>query len=89
MLETLNNVAVSLDVFGIVIDVVILGWFYYTYRKNPGAVMGKYTKILIAAILLSLANKVLLGNIMFISFVEIGLVIYALYMITKERNRYY
>ena len=51
--------------------------------------MGKYTKILIAAILLSLANKILLGNLMFISFVEIGLVIYALYMITKERNRYY
>ena len=89
MLETLNTVIVSMDIFGIVIDVFILGWFYYTYRKNPGAVMGKYTKILIAAILLSLANKVLLGNIMFISFVEIGLVIYALYMITRERNRYY
>ena len=89
MLETLNNVAVSLDVFGIVIDVVLLGWFYYTYSKSPGAVMGKYTKILIGAILLSLANKILLGNLMFISFVEIGLVIYALYMITKERNRYY
>lgn len=51
--------------------------------------MGKYTKILIGAILLSLANKILLGNFMFISFVEIGLIIYALYMITKERNRYY
>ena len=51
--------------------------------------MGKYTKILIGAILLSLANKILLGNLMFISFVEIGLIIYALYMITKERNRYY
>lgn len=89
MLETLNNVAVSLDVFGIVIDVILLGWFYYTYRKSPGAVMGKYTKILIGAILLSLANKILLGNLMFISFVEIGLIIYALYMITKERNRYY
>lgn len=41
--------------------------------------MGKYTKILIAAILLSLANKILLGNLMFISFVERGLVIYAIY----------
>lgn len=40
MLETLNTVIVSMDIFGIVIDVVILGWFYYTYRKNPGAVMG-------------------------------------------------
>lgn len=51
--------------------------------------MGKYTKILIGAILLSLANKILLGNLMFISFVEIGLVVYALYMMTKERRRYY
>lgn len=89
MLETLNTVIVSMDIFGIVIDVVILGWFYYTYRKNSGAVMGKYTKILIGAILLSLANKILLGNLMFISFVEIGLVVYALYMMTKERRRYY
>lgn len=44
--------------------------------------MGKYTKILIGAILLSLANKILLGNLMFISFVEIGLIIYALYWIS-------
>ena len=36
--------------------------------------MGKYTKILIAAILLSLANKIILGNLMFNSNVNFSVI---------------
>ena len=52
----------TLDTLSIVIDFALLIWFAYTYRRTLGTRFNKYMKILIAAIVLSLVNKIFLGG---------------------------
>lgn len=46
-------------------------------------------KILIAAVVLSLVDKIFLGGSILVSVVEVGLIVYVIYQFNKERNRYY
>lgn len=79
----------TLDTLSIVIDFALLIWFAYTYRMTLGTRFNKYMKILIAAIALSLVNKIFLGGSILVSVVEVGLIVYVIYQFNKERNRYY
>ena len=79
----------TLDTLSIVIDFALLIWFAYTYRRTLGTIFNKYMKILIAAIVLSLVNKIFLGSSILVSVVEVGLIVYVIYQFNKERNRYY
>ena len=84
-----NMVLDTLDLLGIIVDVALLIWFVYTYRRTLGTRFNKYMKILIAAIVLSLVNKIFLGGSILVSVVEVGLIVYVIYQFKKEKNRYY
>lgn len=79
----------TLDTLSIVIDIALLIWFAYTYRRTLGTRFNKYMKILIAAVVVSLVNKIFLGGSILVSVVEVGLIVYVIYQFNKERNRYY
>lgn len=79
----------TLDTLSIVIDFALLIWFAYTYRSTLGTRFNKYMKILIAAVVLSLVNKIFLGGSILVSDVEVGSIVYVIYQFNKERNRYY
>ena len=79
----------TLDTLSIVIDITLLIWFAYTYRRTLGTRFNKYMKILIVAIVLSLVNKIFLGGSILVSVVDIGMIVYVIYQFNKERNRYY
>ena len=79
----------KLDLLGIIVDVALLIWFAYTYRRTLGTRFNKYMKILVAAVVLSLVNKIFLGDSILVSVVEVGLIVYVIYQFNKERNRYY
>ena len=79
----------KLDLLGIIVDVALLIWFAYTYRRALGTRFNKYMKILVAAVVLSLVNKIFLGDSILVSVVEVGLIVYVIYQFNKERNRYY
>lgn len=84
-----NMILDTLDILSIVIDFALLIWFAYTYRRTLGTRSNKYMKILIVAVVLSLVNKIFLGGSIFVSVVEVGLIVYVIYQFNKERNRYY
>ena len=46
-------------------------------------------KILIAAIVLPLVNKIFLDGSILVSAVDVGLIVYVIYQFNKEGNRYY
>lgn len=79
----------TIDLLGIIVDVALLIWFAYTYRRTLETRFNKYMKILIAAVVLSLVNKIFLGGSILVSVMEIGLIVYVIYQFNKERNRYY
>ncbi len=79
----------TLDTLSIVIDIALLIWFAYTYRRTIENRFNKYMKILIAAVVLSLVNKIFLGGSILVSVVEVGLIVYVIYHFNKERTRYY
>lgn len=79
----------KLDLLEIIVDVALLIWFVYTYRRTLGTRFNKYMKILVAAVVLSLVNKIFLGDSILVSVVEVGLIVYVIYQFNKERNRYY
>lgn len=79
----------KLDLLGIIVDVALLIWFAYTYRRTLGTRYNKYMKIFIAAIVLSLVNKIFLSGNILVSVVVVGLIVYVIYQFNKERNRYY
>lgn len=79
----------TLDTLSIVIDFALLIWFAHTYRRTLGTRFNKYMKILIAAIVLSLVNKIFLGGNILVSVLEVGMIVYVIYQFNKERNRYY
>lgn len=78
-----------LDTLSIVIDFALLIWFAYTYRRTLGTRFNEYMKILIAAVVLSLVNKIFLGGSILVSVVEVGLIVYVISQFNKERNGYY
>lgn len=79
----------KLDLLGIIVDVALLIWFVYTYRRTLGTRYNKYMKIFIAAIVLSLVNKIFLDGSIMVSAVYVGLIVYMIYKFNKERNTYY
>lgn len=84
-----NMVLDTLDLLGIIVDVALLIWFAYTYRRTLGTRFNKYMKILIVAVVLPLVNKIFLGGSILVSVVDVGLIVYVIYHFNKERNRYY
>ena len=79
----------KLDLLGIIVDVALLIWFVYTYHRTLGTRYNKYMKIFIAAIVLSLVNKIFLDGSIMVSAVYVGLIVYMIYKFNKERNTYY
>lgn len=75
----------TLDTLSILIDIALLIWFAYTYSRTIGTRFNKYMKILIAAVVLSLVNKIFLGGSILVSFVEVGLIVYVIYQFNKEK----
>lgn len=78
-----------LDTLSIVIDIALLIWIAYTYRRTLGTRFNKYMKILVAAVVLSLVNKIFLGGNILVSVVDVALIVYVIYQFNKQRNRYY
>ena len=78
-----------LNTLSIVIDIALLIWLAYTYRRTLGTRFNKYMKILVAAVVLSLVNKIFLGGSILVSVVDVVLIVYVIYQFNKERNRYY
>lgn len=79
----------TIDLLGIIVDIALLIWIAYTCRRTLGTRFNKYMKILIAAVVLSLVNKIFLGGSILVSVVDVGMIVYVIYQFNKERNRYY
>lgn len=77
----------TLDTLSIVIDIALLIWFAYTYRRTIETRFNKYMKILIAAVVLSLVNKIFLGGSILVSVVEVGLIVYVIFLFPWEFSR--